>query len=300
MGSVGMGPAPATASVDDYNFENGRYWYLLNCTMDDGRHWSLCRFYEDFYDCQIALLKAFPEEAGQTTKAVRTLPFMPGPVTFVTDSISSARRASLDEYVKKLLEMPPHISKCALIRELFTPRPNDVENAYPAANRVSQASYPQQRNSALSQLSSDSSREPSRQSSAANLNGSTPGGLGVGSQRNSGGRQNSIGQAHQVHMRAVSDLQPARMIRNESSQSSAQQSFVKVKISYQDDLIAIRLPRDVTFVQLQDKLQERLGTEIKSIQYKEEQSGTYYDILSDHDLKTAFARNQKLVLFASS
>ncbi|RPB26034.1 hypothetical protein L211DRAFT_874593 [Terfezia boudieri ATCC MYA-4762] len=281
------------ASVDDYSFEGGRYWYLVNCTMEDGRHWALRRFYEDFYDCQITLLKTFPEEAGQNNPASRTLPFMPGPVTFVTDSISSARRASLDEYIKKLLEMPPHISKCQLIRELFTPRPNDIEKPYASQALVSEL-FPQ-RNSQISQHSSDSSRELSRQSSGGNLNANNYAGQAP---RAPGQRANSVGQAHMVHMRTVSDLQPPRMLREGSTQSTQQQNFIKIKVSYQDEMIALRLPRDVSFSQLQEKLHERLGNiDLSCIQYKDEPSNSFISMISDADLFAAINRNAKLVLY---
>lgn len=59
--------------------------------MEDGRCWELSRYYHDFYDFQIALLTQFEEEAGNRGKP-RTLPFMPGPVTHVTDAISNGRR----------------------------------------------------------------------------------------------------------------------------------------------------------------------------------------------------------------
>ncbi|KAF8463999.1 hypothetical protein BDZ91DRAFT_795909 [Kalaharituber pfeilii] len=286
-----IGPAPIYASVDDYSFEAGRYWYLVNCTMEDGRHWALRRFYEDFYDCQIQLLKTFPEEAGQNNPAARTLPFMPGPVTFVTDVISSARRASLDEYIKKLLEMPPHISKCSLIRELFTPRANDVEKPAPTHDRVSQI-FPK-RNSTISQQSSDSSRELSRQSSGANLNNN---GYQHQVPRGSSQRANSLGQAHMVHMRTVSDLQPPRMLREGSTQST-QQNFIKIKVSYHDEMIAIRLPREISFAQLQEKLHERLGDiDLGCIQYKDEPTNTFVSMRNDIDLSVAMSRNNKLVL----
>lgn len=283
---------PISASVDDYSFEGGRYWYLVNCTMEDGRHWALRRFYEDFYDCQITLLKTFPEEAGQNNPAARTLPFMPGPVTFVTDTISSARRASLDEYIKKLLEMPPHISKCSLIRELFTPRPNDIEKPYPSQALVSEL-FPQ-RNSTVSQNSSESSKELSRQSSGGNLNSTNYPGQAL---RVPAPRANSVGQAHMVHMRTVSDLQPPRMLREGSTQSM-QQNFIKVKVSYQDEMIALRLARDASFSQLQEKLQEKLGNiDLSCIQYKDEPSNSFINMISDSDLVTAISRNVKLVLY---
>ena len=297
--------APVSASVDGYNFENGRYWYTVNSAMEDGRAWALCRFYEDFYDFQIALLDEFREEAGHTGQP-RILPYMPGPVTYVTDTISAARRQSLDEYIKKLLSMPQYISKCRLVKLLFAPRPGDIETTHYRKSQQQQQQQQQQpavhgdRRSATSQLSSDSSREPSRQSSAHNLNG-TP-----AAPRNSGQQQprgsNGIAQAQQVHYRTASDLRPPGMLRNDSSMSSMTGSgqFVKIKIEYQGEMIAVRLPKDVSFAQLQDKMQERLGTiSFNNIQYKDEASGQVLDIYGDQDFSAAISRNPKLKLFVN-
>jgi len=277
---------------------------MVNATMEDGRTWSLCRFYEDFYDFQIALLDEFKEEAGHTGQP-RILPYMPGPVTYVTDTISSARRQSLDEYIKKLLSMPAYISKCRLVKLLFAPRPGDVETTHYRGSQ--QLSAHENRRSAASQLSSDSSREPSRQSSAHNLNGNPVNGypgLSAPPPRTSGQMRgtNGIAQAQQIHYRTPSDLQPPRMLRNDSSMSSISGSgqFLKIKIEYQDEMIAVRLPKDVSFAQLQDKLQERLGAvNFNTIQYKDEASGQVLALYSDHDLNAAISRNPKLKLFVN-
>lgn len=296
--------APVSASVDRYSFENGRYWYVLNAVMEDGRQWSLCRFYEDFYDFQIALLDEFKDEAGHTGQQ-RVLPYMPGPVTYVTDTISSARRQSLDDYIKKLLSMAHYIARSHLVKQLFAPRPGDVETTQ---YRASQQSFNDNRQSTGSQQSSDSSREPSRQSSQANLNGTGYPGLSPPPARTSVGRLNGISQAQQVHIRSASDLQPPRMLRQDSSMSAQTQgsnssqpgSFMKIKITYRDDLIAIRLPKDVTFTQLQDKLQERLGSHLSEIQYKDEPTGQFINLNNDQDLSVALVRNNKLWLYAYS
>ncbi|KAL8987098.1 MAG: hypothetical protein Q9177_003663, partial [Variospora cf. flavescens] len=89
--------APVSASVPRYCFENDKYWYIIECQLEDGRHWELSRYYQNFYDFQIALLQEFPQEAD-SERGNRILPYMPGPVTYVTDAISNGRRESLDDY----------------------------------------------------------------------------------------------------------------------------------------------------------------------------------------------------------
>ena len=59
--------------------------------------------------------------------------FMPGPVTYVNDSISSQRRVNLDEYIRKLIALPPYIAKSPSVKALFTLREGDVESAQPTS-----------------------------------------------------------------------------------------------------------------------------------------------------------------------
>lgn len=121
-------PHVVSACVDRYYFADDRYWYLVIVELSNGRYRHLCRYYQDFYDFQVNLLDEFPEEAGRAGKA-RTLPFMPGPLTYVNDSISSQRRANLDEYVRNLIKMPEYISKSPIVRQLFAIRTGDIESS---------------------------------------------------------------------------------------------------------------------------------------------------------------------------
>jgi bud emergence protein 1 len=72
---------------------------------------------------------------------------------------------------------------------------------------------------------------------------------------------------------------------------------MKVKVFFQDDIIAIRVPSDVNFQQLQDKLRERLKVSDEMVvQYRDEPSNGFVDMLSDNDLDLALQRNSKLTL----
>ncbi|KAI9754343.1 MAG: hypothetical protein M4579_004741 [Chaenotheca gracillima] len=299
--------APISASIPRYRFANDKYWYIIRAVMEDGRHYELSRFYQDFYDFQIALLSQFQEEAGNTGRS-RILPFMPGPVTYVTDTISSGRQQNLDEYIKKLLTMPPHISKCQLVRQLFAPKEGDYEvdpNAtFEDSQRLSGASQPS---------SNESPEGDSRQSSRANLNGGgyQPG-LSAPPPRSSHQRQQqsvSNGVAQAVHLRSASDLHPPGIDRQTSSltqKSSGSQmasnstGALKIKIYFQDDLIAIRVPSDIVFDQLKEKLQGRLGVGNDIvIQYKDEPSNSFREMRNDDDLDVALQRNPKLTLYVN-
>lgn len=267
--------------------------------MEDGRHWELSRYYHDFYDFQINLLTQFEDEAGNRGRQ-RTLPFMPGPVTHVTDAISNGRRQNLDEYVKKLLTMPPHISRSHLVRQLFQPRPGDFEidpNAVNDDYRLSGGSHPSS--------GQDLSRTVSQQSSHGQMNNSGytayHQSMGPPSSRPTHQRPNpSLSGNNSGQSRA--DIQSQLMNRQPSSltqvSSSSNTGAMKIKVFFQDDIIAIRVPSDINFQQLKEKLKDRLKiNDDIMVQYRDEPSGGYAEILSDNDLDVALQRNPKLSLY---
>lgn len=256
--------------------------------MEDGRHWELSRYYEDFYDFQIALLTEFPAEAGNTGTQKRTLPYMPGPVSFVTDAITEGRQHNLDAYVKNLLTQPPYISRCTLLKQFFAPREGDYEMDPNAANEEYRLS------GGSGQSSNDSpTNGASRQSSRGNLNGGGYGGLSAAPAHNS---------PHQRSQPSLSSGQPGMNYQaSDPNMNNGPPAAMKIKIYFGDDLIAIRVPTDIQFDQLYEKIRERLkipqGEDI-ALYYKDEPSGEKPNLISNNDLDFALKRNEKLIIFA--
>jgi bud emergence protein 1 len=278
--------APMVARIPRYCYAEKKYWFVIEAVLEDGRAWELSRYYEDFYDFQIALLTEFPAEAGNTGTQKRSLPYMPGPVNYVNEAITEGRLHNLDAYVKNLVAQPPYISKCNLVKQFFAPREGDYE-IDPAS--ISDDHF---RNSAASQHSStDSPRDgASRQSSKQNLNGSSYGGAAP----------KQAGLTAQPSMsRQVSSLsQPSQSSLTPGLQQAG--AAMKVKLSYNGDLIAIRVSSDVQFRELYARIVERLKTppgEQLAISYKDEQTGDKVPLLSDNDLDDALQRNEKLLLY---
>jgi bud emergence protein 1 len=270
-----------SAYIPRYCFDNDKYWYIIEAKMEDGRCWELSRYYHDFYDFQIALLTQFEDEAGNRGRA-RTLPFMPGPVTHVTDAISNGRRQNLDEYIKKLLSMPPHISRCPLVRELFAPREGDFEIDPSAFGEDARYSGGSQQSAGV-----DPSQSVSRQSSQQQMNAPP-----------------DRASQHRAQAPAAYANGPPPMNRQPSSLTQASgastNSAMKVKVFFQDDLIAIRIPAGVSMQHLKDKLSDRLKIQEEIIvQYRDESTGSYVDLHTDQDLESAMQRNTKLTLFVS-
>ncbi|RAL63914.1 hypothetical protein DID88_003102 [Monilinia fructigena] len=232
--------------------------------------------------------------------SIRSLPYMPGPVSYVTDAITEGRQHNLDAYVKNLLTQPPYISRCTLVKQFFAPREGDYEmdpNAVEEDYRLS----------AGSQQSSNDSRTlaASRQSSRGDLNGERyssggPTGLTAAPGHQRGQSSLSINN-DQGPMRQTSSLsQPPGNSISPGAVGAQQPSAMKVKIYFGDDLIAIRVPTNIQFQQLYDKISDRLkipqGDEF-ALYYKDEPSGEKPNLMSDNDLDIALDRNDKLIIY---
>ncbi|KAI0189300.1 SH3 domain-containing protein [Xylaria flabelliformis] len=274
--------APISARIPRYCFAEDKYWFVIEAALEDGRHWELSRYYEDFYDFQIALLTEFPAEAGNTGTQKRTLPYMPGPVNYVTDAITEGRLHNLDQYVKNLLGQPAYISKCNLVKQFFAPREGDYEvdaNSTGDDYRLSAGSR-----------SSAGSGEGSRQSSRNNLSGPGYSGLSAAP------RQMQNGQS-QMTRQASSLSQPSQSSLPGAGPSPA---AFKVKIHFNNDTFLIRVPGDTNFQQLYEKIRERTklasGEEIQLF-YRDEATGDKLNLMSNNDLNYAIDRNDKLVIF---
>jgi bud emergence protein 1 len=279
--------------------------------MEDGSHWELSRYYQNFYDFQIALLQEFPKEAA-TDGGNRILPFMPGPVTYVTDAISNGRRESLNDYVKKLLALPPYISKCHLVRQLFAPREGDFELDPRAMQEDYRLSGASQQSSPNNDLSRTGSRQSSQDHIGGNYNGpgSMPPPQRTNHQRNQPSGNNGTALPYRtadqqpMHRQASSLTQgsaistPSPAPPTASTTNVSSSGALKIKVAFEDDLIALRVPIDVTFDQLKDKLRDRLKVRDDiEITYKNEPTGEYPDLTNDDELDNALQSNSKLMLY---
>jgi len=295
--------APVKAQVPRYCFADDIFWFIIECEMEDGRHWELQRLYQDFYDLQIQLIATYPVEAGTSGSSERTLPFMPGPVTYVTDNISNGRRANLDEYIKNLLRLGPHITNGHLVKGFFAPRQGDYEID---PDVIAAEEY---RNSQQSHHSSAHSQGTSRQSSQDQLQAATPV-TAYSTASNYASHQRGQSAASQAYS---TSLNPPPLNHAQSSVSTATNasntgtgtsSALKIKVWFEEDnCVVIRMPTSLKFADLYKKLVERRKLERPgeleeelNVEYKDEQDGYFYPIGDDEDLEIAVERNPKLTL----
>jgi len=296
--------------IESFSYTNGRYWYWVRAVMGDGRHRNLCRYYEDFYNFQIALLATFPVEGGSTGQN-RILPFIPGPTQYVTDAIAEERKEDLDLYVRDLCRLPPHITNHELVKTFFAPREGDVESSR-ATNMAPQPSMRDSnggRNSQQSQNRGSVATQRSFDSRASSTQTARTQPLSrVGSSPSGNSPSGSVGmtknQTEPTRKYSSSTLVSSGSLQTESQDAShpppARQAppFIKIKIFFQDDIIVIRTPPDVSYDHLIDKMHERLGKPFHTVKFRDSLSGELYDITNDGELSDALQASEKLVLIA--
>jgi bud emergence protein 1 len=243
-------------------------------------------------------LTEFPAEAGNAGQQKRTLPYMPGPVNYVTDAITEGRQHNLDAYVKNLLTQPPYISRCTLVKQFFAPREGDYEMDPNAVNE-------EYRLSGGSQQSSNGSptNAASRQSSRGNLNGGGYSGLSAAPARNSPhqrGQPSFSTNPNQEPTNQISSLSQPWSNSLSPNLNGQQVSTMKVKIDFNKKIIAMMVPLNIQYQQLYERIRERLmipqGGEI-ALSYKDETSTEKLSLLSNNDLDFALSRNDKLVIY---
>ncbi|KAI6004143.1 hypothetical protein EDD15DRAFT_2156792 [Pisolithus albus] len=131
-----------SASVVSFHFEMDEYWFRVDAifqpypfnesSLPMAKQLVLFRAYHDFYDFQLHLLDAFPNEAGREPSSTRILPFMPGPSSEVNDQVTATRREELDAYLQQLCALnsmgASYILEHQLIRDFLALKSGDVEH----------------------------------------------------------------------------------------------------------------------------------------------------------------------------
>lgn len=300
----------------------------------------LYRLYEDFYEFQIALLDHFPAEAGRDTlpngqQSERILPLMPGPLEHVDDYVTSGRKQELDTYINELCALPEYITRSELVRLFFEPRPGDHCTVQPLPNgsdaggahsgAESRSSMPMGathlasygESNGTAKYAEDAPVGANAASRSVEELGSKLGTLGVSGKDTAGGSQNfagtedrSSGPANVAATRKPTtdsfDSRGSSMHAGVSggttTPATPSPAFMKIKIFNKatDDLVAIRVPPNVTYVSLMEKVRERLGAEVAVLRYREPEAGpnVMMRLSDDDDLQDFLATGDKLQLFA--
>ncbi|KAF9363863.1 bud emergence protein 1 [Mortierella sp. NVP85] len=259
------------AAVESYHHEDDQYWFTVRIEYTSGATRTLYRVYEDFYNFHIALLEEFPVESGRVGDQPRILPFMPIPLQVVTEAVTASRRADLDGYVKDLCGLPARITQHPLVEQLFALRDGDVEIP------------PSSGNGSISPPHGRSTPSGNMFHSATDRRASPSGGV-----RSMLAKQ---GPGSFRHSDDPPSANASPSLRSQASfatpaPSSTSEDMIKVKISFQEDIMAMRIPVTITFQALQQKIFDRLETSDKELSYRDER-GDFARIQEDADVREA-------------
>ncbi|KAK9762660.1 bud emergence protein 1 [Basidiobolus ranarum] len=261
------------AGVSTYFKQDECYYFEVQITLLDGHNRVLYKLYEDFYDFHVALLKAYPKEAGSAGQ-YRIIPYMPGPVTLIDESITIRRCHELNIYVKQLFGLPKYIQESKVLREFFGLEEPGEDEANVARKRIVSNRRPSQDDAEVPDqnkrtTSSSTSSDTSISSAVPSIESvSTP----------------------------LSDIEPFTPVSMVES-NSEMATLIKVKIQYEEDLIAIRVPSCITYDALHSKIAERLEKHSVSLRYRSG-SSDYVNLNSQRELQNAWS-NGKLFVYAS-
>ncbi|KAH3667884.1 hypothetical protein WICMUC_005162 [Wickerhamomyces mucosus] len=263
------------ASVDEFHVDNGRYWFELNCELETGEIRSLCRYYDDFYDFQIKLLELFPDEAGKTNSKDRILPFIPGPLTYVTDKITRKRQIDLNDYIKELLNLPNYISNSNFVKNLFelkNPLDEVIDvNSINLNNNIDEHGY--HNNNDNNNIDEDIN---------INTNGST------------------VVTTNDYNTNNNNNNEERTLIKEESmntiTQSIQPTQSTKIKFYYKDDIFALLINSNITYQELLDKISDRIydDNEGDSNTFKISIKETNELVENDFDIKTVLENKYKV------
>lgn len=264
------------ASVDSFGLEDEKYWFEVNCTLSTGKMRRLKRSYQDFYDLQVKLLDSFPAESGKLRDAngqwtKRIMPYIPGPVPYVTDTITRKRKEDLNVYVKDLIMLPDYIAHSEMVRYLFGLRNNGFDHEesmpqYSVNERDGETAVLVGQNGSLSQP---------RPSEDNTLTGED---LKLYDKLS----QLSLSKS-KPQSRPPSILPPAL-------------KPTKIKFYYKDDIFALMLNSNITFAELRSKIAPRIDVENFNLQVRLPDAGAE-EVTTDAQVAQIIQNRLKISVF---
>ncbi|KAJ2872021.1 bud emergence protein 1, partial [Coemansia asiatica] len=308
----------ADISVPSFICKDGAYLFRVSLVFYTNDERNIYRTYEDFVSCRSELSEKFPAETSSLKLARFSM--HNSSMLYLNDSIAERRRNELQAYVQGLIATPAVVVEGPTVQRLFGSRvealPDRMSSPSRSLRRTPQSSI-QGRSRHSPSLSTDSALEsqltPASASSADTVVETTPIDLkGFSSMR--------IGKSVDGKYRPLTEVppMPAEPQMQESEQKRATQrlshkpstgtlggnSMVKVKVRLGDDMVAMRLPSELTLSELKARIAHKLGSEesqraqpsITQIAYFAP-SGESEPLCDDQDWETALlATNYKPVL----
>ena len=208
----------------------------------------------------------------------------------LNEDLTRDSQEMLNSFVKNLLMQPREILEGLCVRQFFAPREGDYEKELGVISDDSRDARGTNHEQGMD--------NPSRHYSRDHLNGA-----------GYSGQSATPRQVSDPYQGTWYNAQPNNLQRHGAdvcfveggAQQSMQAGAMKVKMYFEGDLIALRVPTDVQYEQLCSRIRERTkrGRDGQlELFYKDERSGNKLNLMSDNDLDRALRDNEKLLLYA--
>ncbi|EDO16891.1 hypothetical protein Kpol_1024p45 [Vanderwaltozyma polyspora DSM 70294] len=268
------------ASVTAFALENDKYWFALTCELSTGVTRKLKRYYQDFYDLQVKLLDSFPSESGKLRDSTgqwtrRIIPYIPGPVPYVTDTITKKRKEDLNVYVGDLINLPEYISRSPLVKGLFDIKKNEYDSEYITGSAELQQSQ-------MNGTDANTSFGDSTPTAVADITNNEDNTL-TGEDLRLYDKMNNL------------SLNSKPKTRPPSGQLPQLTKPTKIKFYYNDDIFALMLTNDIGYQGLRDKIGPRVDGENFELQVKTP-SGEVEVINSDGQISHIIEQKLKITV----
>ncbi|WFD03727.1 bud emergence protein 1 [Malassezia obtusa] len=279
-----------TACVDAFHYEPNDYWYRLRVTYvttlssadapdkpqgHEVRDLVLYRLYEDFVEFHMSLSQELMGSSpANDSILLKSIPSLPPTVAQVDERAAAQRRSDLDLYLRHLSACPEPVLRSAPVRGFLELRPGDrcktsVSVSKPKGTRTRVSDQ-------LNHFDSDL---------AARLQGLN---TASGPKRHS--PNDSVSPTSSKHSSGL----------NVSLDSLP---YYRIKVMRRDDpdrILAVRMPPQFSRRSLLRKVQERLGSDIRTVHTDEQKHGPM--IVSDDDvhawISSSLFTGKKLFLYA--
>ncbi|CCH62641.1 hypothetical protein TBLA_0H03590 [Henningerozyma blattae CBS 6284] len=284
------------AAVVTFALEDDKYWFTVRCQISTGKVRELKRYYQDFYDLQVKLLDTFPAEAGKLRDSngnwiKRILPYIPGPVPYVTDSISMKRREDLDKYLKELIQLPDYISHSDMVKSLFCILDNGFDNEFDSDDHAISIEIGNRggRSSSNAHSKGIDSMEIEDNTAIVNNNRSSNGHSSSEQDNTLTGEDLKIYEKLANISLSTSNQQPSpthQQLQHTMPLSRPPSSLppglksIKIKFYYKDDIFALLLNSNITLLDLRSKIGPRIDTKDFKLFFKKN-NGDGEEIRSD-------------------
>ncbi|KAJ2874680.1 bud emergence protein 1 [Coemansia aciculifera] len=269
----------ASVSVPTFICKDGAYLFQISLQFRSGDERNLYRGYDDFIYCRNQLHDLFPKETSPLKLARFSM--HSSSMVYLNDVIAERRRSDIDEYVNGLLGMPDEVMNCAVVQRLFGSRVGSQLNRQSSAGRsLRRADRPTQH---LPSLSTDSTLESAFTPASASSSDTVVddshhfdvksySATYAAKSMTSGRRPSLAAPPMPAEPKMTGDADGdvdtdsafgSRRLTHKASSAtlSGKNSMVKVKIKLGSEMIALRLPSELTLRELRARIALKLGNE---------------------------------------